>query len=72
MYGNHNKGKKERRKERVGDLFQLHSGKMKKVRATNLSNKGLISVDRNNKATLLLTIPRSDLSRLQRICLPHI
>ena len=26
---------------------------------TNLENKGLISVDRNNKATLLLTIPRS-------------
>ena len=27
--------------------------------ATNLQNQGLISVDRNNKATLLLTIPRS-------------
>ena len=26
---------------------------------TNLENKGLISADRNNKATLLLTIPRS-------------
>ena len=26
---------------------------------TNLSNKGLISADRSNKATLLLTIPRS-------------
>ena len=26
---------------------------------TNLQNKGLISVDRSNKATLLLTIPRS-------------
>jgi hypothetical protein len=25
---------------------------------TNLSNKGLISADRNNKATLPLTIPR--------------
>jgi hypothetical protein len=25
---------------------------------TNLENKGLISADRNNKATLLLTIPR--------------
>ena len=27
--------------------------------ATNLQNQGLISVDRSNKATLLLTIPRS-------------
>ena len=27
--------------------------------ATNLQNQGLISADRNNKATLLLTIPRS-------------
>ena len=26
---------------------------------TNLRNKGLISADRSNKATLLLTIPRS-------------
>ena len=30
-----------------------------RVRATNLQNQGLISVDRSNKATLLLTIPRS-------------
>lgn len=30
-------------------------------------NKGLISVDRSNKATLQLTIPRSYLSRMQRI-----
>ena len=30
-------------------------------------NKGLISEDRGNKATLLLTIPCSLLSRLQRI-----
>ena len=30
-------------------------------------NKGLISEDRSNKATLLLTIPCSLLSRLQRI-----
>ena len=29
------------------------------TRETNLQNKGLISVDRSNKATLLLTIPRS-------------
>lgn len=28
-------------------------------RRTNRKNKGLISVDRSNKATLLLTIPRS-------------
>ena len=30
-------------------------------------NQGLISADRSNKATLLLTIPRCLLSRLQRI-----
>ena len=30
-------------------------------------NKGLASVDRSNKATLLLTAPRSNSSRLQRI-----
>jgi hypothetical protein len=29
-----------------------------KRKKTNLSNKGLISADRNNKVTLLLTIPR--------------
>ena len=29
------------------------------VQRTNRKNKGLISADRNNKATLLLTIPRS-------------
>ena len=34
-------------------------------------NKGLISVDRGSKATLLLTIPRSILSRLQRILEPR-
>ena len=34
---------------------------------TNLSNKGLISADRNNKVTLLLTIPRYNSSRLQKI-----
>ena len=34
-------------------------------------NQGLISADRSNKATLLLTIPRSELSRLQRIYLPQ-
>ena len=31
----------------------------RKKGATNLRNKGLISADRSNKATLLLTIPRS-------------
>ena len=37
---------------------------------TNKSlNKGLISTDRSNQATLLFTIPRSSLSRLQRIYL---
>ena len=35
---------------------------------TNLQNKGLISVDRGTKATLVRTIPRSYLSRIQRIC----
>ncbi|KAL0745651.1 hypothetical protein Bca101_101841 [Brassica carinata] len=34
---------------------------------SNLSDKGLNSVDRGSKATLPLTIPRRDLSRLQRI-----
>jgi hypothetical protein len=33
--------------------------------------KGLTSADRSNKATLLLTVPRPDSSRLQRIH-PHI
>ena len=37
------------------------------VRWTNLWNKGLTSADRSNKATLLLTVPRPDSSRLQRI-----
>ena len=38
---------------------------------TNLLNKGLISADRNSKATLPLTVPRSSsLSRLQRIYFP--
>jgi hypothetical protein len=32
-------------------------------------NKGLISTDRGTKTTLMRTIPRSILSRLQRICL---
>jgi hypothetical protein len=36
---------------------QKHLGEM--FKRTNLGNKGLISADRNNKATLLLTIPRS-------------
>ena len=38
-------------------------------RVTNLSNRGLISEDRSSKATLLFTIPRSCLSRMQRIYL---
>ena len=32
-------------------------------------NKGLISTDRGTKTTLMRTIPRSILSRIQRICL---
>ena len=39
----------------------LHMGN---VQRTNRENKGLISADRNNKATLLLTIPRS----IQVVC----
>ncbi len=39
-------------------------GKKKKIskleKATNLKNKGLISVDRGTKATLTRTIPRSE------------
>ena len=31
-------------------------------------NKGLISTDRGTKTTLMRTIPRSILSRIQRIC----
>ena len=43
-----------------------------KIKSLEL-NKGLISEDRNNKATQPLTIPRSYLSRLQRICsFPHL
>ena len=43
----------------------------KEIKSLEL-NKGLISEDRNNKATQPLTIPRSYLSRLQRICsFPH-
>lgn len=33
----------------------------------SLEQKGLTSADRSNKATLLLTVPRSHSSRLQRI-----
>ena len=32
-------------------------------------NKGLISTDRGTKTTLMRTIPRSFLSRIQKICL---
>ena len=40
------------------------------VRGTNKSkNKGLISADRRTKPTLMLTIPRSEQSRLQWIYL---
>src|SRR6266853_2963127 len=49
----------------------MKHGKKKKKKSdqsrTNLWNKGLTSADRNNKATLLLTVPRSHSSRLQRI-----
>ena len=44
-------------------------GEEEEFRKTNLQNKGLISADRGTKATLMLTILRSYLSRLQRICL---
>ena len=36
---------------------------------TNQGNKGLISADRRTKPTLMLTIPRSEQSRLQWIYL---
>ncbi len=36
----------------------VHPGREEMLK-TNLKNKGLISADRSNKATLLLTIPRS-------------
>ena len=39
----------------------------KRARLHRSYNQGLISADRSNKATLLLTIPRCLLSRLQRI-----
>ena len=50
----------------------LHEGKRKKdVRPRKVKQicrtKGLTSADRSNKATLLLTVPRPDSSRLQRI-----
>ena len=51
-------GKEEGRKERKGWVIK-----------TNLQNKSLISADRGTKTTLTLTILRSYLSRIQRICL---
>ena len=49
------------RRERKGET--LDRGKAKQICRT----KGLTSADRSNKATLLLTVPRPDSSRLQRI-----
>ena len=49
-------GSKKKEKQRKGS------------RKTNLKNKGLISTDRGTEATLMRTIPRSMLSRIQRIC----
>ena len=41
------------------DSFLDKQKKRKSFKETNLENKSLISADRNNKATLLLTILRS-------------
>ena len=53
-------------------LSKITQGKLPRdyqvIRSEDKSeNKGLASVDRSNKATLLLTAPRSNSSRLQRI-----
>ena len=45
--------------ESPNKLSVLRLAGVRKCQKTNLENKGLISADRNNKATLLLTIPRS-------------
>ena len=50
------------RPRRPGQLVSLTT-----PRGHRSYNQGLISADRSNKATLLLTIPRCLLSRLQRI-----
>ena len=47
--------------------FNLHIDRDKSSADDKSMNKGLISEDRSNKATLLLTILCSLLSRLQRI-----
>ena len=52
------KGNRERESEAMGVCEYTHHRSY---------NQGLISADRSNKATLLLTIPRCLLSRLQRI-----
>ena len=46
-----------RNSREIVSLHYCFRGEM--FKRTNLKNKGLISADRNNKATLLLTIPRS-------------
>ena len=61
---------KEREEEERGERERERGEE--ECEGTNRKNKGLISADRSNKATLLLTIPRSVLSRLQRIYLPSI
>jgi hypothetical protein len=51
--------------------FSCHKGKRKRPNLERFEQiyrtKGLTSADRSNKATLLLTVPRSHSSRLQRI-----
>ena len=54
-------------KEYVTMETKKNKQKMEKIRGSKSSNKGLISADRSNTASLLRTIPCSYLSRLQRI-----
>ena len=47
--------------------IELDTSKIYLTICTNRRNKGWTSADRSTKATLTLTVPRSNLSRLQRI-----
>ena len=62
-------GKKKFKRGRGGLIYVISEGGRggggnaieSVVSTTNQKNMGLISEDRSNKATLLLTIPRSDI-----------
>ena len=58
---------KEKKSQRAKWEEEGKEGRGKIRYTTNLWNKGLISEDRSNKATLPLTAPRAHSSRLQRI-----